>query len=100
MLKRIGLLALVLSGSVAFVHPTAALAQDYRGWNGYAPEYYSQRPYRDDRFRDKRWEREWRAEQRRELRREREWRAHEWRERQRWENDWYPNRRPYRGYSY
>lgn len=102
MLKRVGVMALMLCGGALFLHPAAAFAQEYRGWNGYAPQYRSNdRYYRDNR----REEREWREPQWREERRERAWRAQEWREHERWENGRYaspyaPAPRPYYGSPY
>ncbi len=106
MLKRVGVLALLLCGGAAFLHPTAALAQDYRGGYGYAPQYRGEgRCYRDG---DRHREHEWREHEWREERREHEWREerreHEWRERQRWENGRYAvpygDPRAYYGYPY
>ncbi len=79
MLKRVGVLALMLSASAAFLQPTAAFAQERFGRGGY--HYSGER--RDGSRRD--WDR-------REDRRE--WREHEWREHERWENQYR------RSYSY
>jgi hypothetical protein len=82
MLKRVGVLALMLCGGAAFLCPKAALAQDYRGWYGNTPQYrYESRFYGDgERFRDEHREHKWREHENR----ERAWRQHE-----RWERRWY-----------
>jgi hypothetical protein len=90
MLKRVAVLALMLWGSMAFVGPQKASAQDY---------YYGGR--NDSRYyrNDNRWRNE---------RRENRWREHEWRERERRERawrqqQWKRNRyhdRYYNGYRY
>ena len=89
MLKRVGLLAVILSAATA-VTPLTAFAQD--GYYRHRDNYYQ-----GDRAEDRHERREWREHERNELR-EREWREHErreeWRERERCE-------RPYsRGYYY
>jgi hypothetical protein len=101
MFKRVGVLALMVCGGAALLHPTAAMAQDYRGWNGHGQRYYDEgRSYRDgERFRESHREREWREHERREWR-ERAWREREWREHERRENGWYPAPRGYYGYQY
>ena len=88
MLKRVGLLALMLSGGAAFLFPNAALAQNYRESYSYAPQYrYDERTYgHAERFRDERAEHKWREREAREQeRRERDWWKHE-----RWDSRWYP----------
>ena len=79
MLKRVGALALILSGGAAFLCPKAALAQDYRGYYSYTPQYSSDRGYyrSGERFRDEHREHEWRERERRDERREQAWREHE-----------------------
>jgi len=77
MLKRVGVLALMLAGSVAFLQPTAAFAQDRYDRGG-----YSYRGERRDGFRRDRDDRDWN----RWSDRNRRSREHEWREHERWEN--------------
>jgi hypothetical protein len=106
MLKKAGLLALVLFGLGGALLPTTAVAQDgsYYGRPGY---YYSGDRDGDGRWRDHEWreherrEHGWREDRPQEWRehewrehewRERQWRGNEWREHERWEN------RAYRGY--
>jgi hypothetical protein len=78
MLKRVGVLALLLSGAGAAILPRAASAQD-----GY---YYGPRQYyyQNDRDWNRHYAHEWREQMRRERRaeerREREWRRHAWRD--------------------
>ena len=86
MLKRVGALALMLCGGTAFLYPKAALAQDYRGYYSYTPQYRSDSGYYrgGDRFRDEHREHESRERERREERREQAWREHE-----RSERGWY-----------
>jgi len=81
MLKRFGILGLVLAG-MTFFQPKAS-AQDYR----YDRDGYVHRGY-NDRDRDRHEDREWREHERR------EWREHEWRERERWERPYYGYNRP------
>jgi hypothetical protein len=100
MLKKFGILALILSAGAAIL-PTAALAQD-RYY--YPRDNYSYRRDRDwDRREARRWrEHEWR-ERRAEEWRERQWRERNWRERERWEHRfdryYYPNSYWYFGYG-
>ncbi len=77
MLKRVGVLALMLAGSVAVLQPTAAFAQDRydRGAYHYSGE-------RQQNFRQDRDNRDWNRRGDRDSR----WRQNEWRENQRWNN--------------
>jgi|SRR5689334_20718650 hypothetical protein len=87
MLKRVGVLALMLCGGAAFLCPKPALAQNYGAWYSYTPQprYEGGFYYSGERFRDEHQEHKWRERERREQeRRERDWRRHE-----RWERGWY-----------
>ena len=103
MLKKLGVLTMMLIGTAAFLQPVAAYAQSpydrgYYSYNdrGYRGDYYG--PRRDfDRH-----ERREREAQRQEWR-ENKWREHEWREHERWERRNSYNYRyynPYYGYPY
>ena len=90
MLKRVGLLAMILGGITGALLPGTAFAQDGYSSN---PNYYYQR----DRNWDRHEQREWRERERKEERAEqwrqqrwgnREWREHEWREHERHERRW------------
>ncbi len=92
MLKRVGVLALLLCGG-AFLHPTVAGAQEYRGGYGDGRQYHDEgrSSYRDrDGFREEHREHEWREQEQR----ERRWQEREWREHERWEHRGYGD--PYR----
>ena len=101
MLKKAGMLALILSAGAAIM-PSAAFAQDpYYGRGGYY--------YQGDRDWNRQQRREWREREREEQRwrergwREHEWREHEWREHDRWEHrfnrGYYPDTYFYFGYG-
>ncbi|MFL6351051.1 MAG: hypothetical protein ACJ74Z_04260 [Bryobacteraceae bacterium] len=85
MLKRIGILALVLSASAGFFEPASAFAQEY---------YYGDRDYRAEDHRDgsrwrehrgeERYKHGWSGEHRRND--ERRWREHRWRE-EKWRHE-------------
>ena len=99
MLKRAGVLALILAAGAAIL-PTAALAQD--GYY-YPRDNYYQRDRDWDRREAQRWrEHEWR-EHRAEEWREHEWRNRRWREHERWEHrydrDYHPGSYLYFGYG-
>jgi Ni/Co efflux regulator RcnB len=87
MLKRFGILGLVVAGSM-FFHPAAASAQDWHRDHGHSQSYRDDsRDHRDYDRHDRHERREWREHKRHE-RREREWR-----ERSRWSrryNNYYP----------
>ena len=86
MLKRVGVLALMLCGGAAFVCPKPALAQNYGASYSYTPQYRYGGFYRsDEKFRDEHGDHKWRERERREQeRRERAWRKYE-----RGERGWY-----------
>ena len=92
MLKRIGVLGLLLVGSMAFLQPVAANAQDRYGVYGYYGGGNDRYSYRDDRHHDRHWMKE-------QERREKEWRRrefleHERRERNNYRNNYYRNYGP------
>jgi hypothetical protein len=76
MFKRVGVLAMILAGSLAVLQPSVAQARerdDYR--------YH-------DRHEDRR---DWNRREFRDRQDDRNYRAHEWRERERWERRDYRN---------
>lgn len=81
MLKRIGVLALLLSAAGIAVTPKVVFAQD--GYYGPRNDYSYYGRDREDRHRD----REWREPERRERRAE-EWREHAWRDRDGRRDEW------------
>lgn len=104
MIKRLGVLTLLLAGTAAFLQPTAAYAQSPYNRGYYS---YNDRGYRDGYYGSRDFDRHARheREERREERREREWRRQEWREHERWERrssyaPSYGYYNPYYGYPY
>ncbi len=97
MFKRFGLSALMLLASVAFIHPAAASAQDWRDRGDRGGYQYSGNR-RFDNHRDRDWDRGRRQEWRQDWREAR--RAQEWREHERWENRYDRNYYYSPGYSY
>ena len=104
MLKRTGILGLLLIAGTALFQPVAAFAQEgfyggvyYGNGNGYYAGQYCDRDRAAYEYREARRREEWRERQWR----EHEWREHEWREHERREHrfdrDYY---RPYGGYRY
>lgn len=82
MLKKAGVLGLMLFGLVGAVAPTRAFAQD--GYHYGRPSYY----YRNDRDGDRYQRREWREHEQAERRedwRERRGREDDWQAQERWE---------------
>jgi hypothetical protein len=76
MFKRVGVLAMILAGSLAVLQPSVAQARerdDYRY---------------NDRHEDRR---DWNRREFRDRREDRNYRAHEWRERERWQRRDYRN---------
>jgi len=73
MFKRVGVLAMILAGSLAVLQPSVAQARDRDDYR-----HSDRREYRRD------WDR-------RDYRERRDYRDHEWRERERWERRDYRN---------
>jgi len=99
MFKKFGVLGLMLSGGLLFIHPSVGSAQDRYGSGSY---YYSNQHY------DRGHDRDYRDYERQRVREEREarkWREKELRERERWERRNFRNSSGYRdgryrGYGY
>lgn len=97
MFKKVGLTTLMLLASVAFIHPTAASAQDWHDRDNRGGSAYSDNRRYDD-HRDRDWDRGRRREWREDWREDR--RRQEWREHERWENRYDRNYYYAPGYSY